>query len=53
MCGFKLDSPDGISWKRVQAKDIKGSVVGPKKDKTYGTKEGMNILMPFHIYNKF
>ncbi|KFM70445.1 MAM and LDL-receptor class A domain-containing protein, partial [Stegodyphus mimosarum] len=42
ICGFKMESPDGISWKRVQAK---GSKVGPKVDKSYGTAEGHYLIV--------
>lgn len=41
ICGFKTNSLDGISWKRIQAKTIQGKKVGAKVDKTYGTEEGM------------
>ncbi|KAF8778576.1 MAM and LDL-receptor class A domain-containing [Argiope bruennichi] len=28
ICGFKLESPDGVAWKRVQGKSIKGKISG-------------------------
>ncbi|CAL1289274.1 unnamed protein product [Larinioides sclopetarius] len=45
ICGFKLESPDGIAWKRTQGKSIKGKVVGPKIDKSYGTSEGHYMIV--------
>lgn len=37
ICGFKVQSPDGITWRRMQAKRVK---FGAKVDKTYGTSDG-------------
>ncbi|XP_055943864.1 MAM and LDL-receptor class A domain-containing protein 2-like isoform X2 [Argiope bruennichi] len=45
ICGFKLESPDGVAWKRVQGKSIKGKLVGPKMDKSYGTSEGHYMIV--------
>ncbi|GBN90363.1 MAM and LDL-receptor class A domain-containing protein 2, partial [Araneus ventricosus] len=45
ICGFKLESPDGIAWKRTQGKSIKGNVEGPKTDKSYGTSEGHYMIV--------
>ncbi|XP_035209423.1 MAM and LDL-receptor class A domain-containing protein 1-like [Stegodyphus dumicola] len=42
ICGFTTESPDGITWKRVQAKSTK---VGPKLDKSYGTGEGHYFIV--------
>ncbi|GFU09589.1 MAM and LDL-receptor class A domain-containing protein 2 [Trichonephila clavipes] len=45
LCGFKLNSPDGVAWKRVQAKSIKGNMTGPRTDKSYGTAEGHYMMI--------
>lgn len=37
ICGFKVVSPDGVTWRRTQAKKV---TFGPLVDKTDGTSEG-------------
>ncbi|GIX75936.1 MAM and LDL-receptor class A domain-containing protein 2 [Caerostris extrusa] len=45
ICGFKLESPDGVSWKRVQGRSLKGNQTGPRVDKSYGTTEGHFMIV--------